>query len=218
MYTRLWSIGLLLSVMPLQAGSLEGMIEIKNKRGEKAGDCSQAVVFVENGATPLAAGTPGTHTVLLKERVFDPPILAIVQGSTVDFPNEDTILHNVFSLSKTKKFDLGLYKQGESKSVTFEGAGLVKAFCNIHADMVSHILILENKFFTQVSQQCSFAIPAPPDGKHTVSVWYALGKGSSTEVEVKAGQASGVKLAVVHKRDKQKKHKNKHGKSYKKAY
>src|SRR5256885_13468033 len=101
-----------------------------------------------------------------RENAFTPPVLPIMQGTTVEFPNDDPIFHNVFSLSKTKPFDLGLYKRGTNKSVTFDQPGLVKVYCNIHEKMIGYIAVLENPYFTLTDKEGKFKIADVPPGKH----------------------------------------------------
>ena len=201
------------------AAAITGTISIKDSDGKPTGDCTNAVVFLNSVPGASAAPAQSKPEVLLEDRKFKPSVAVVVKGQEIDFPNKDSILHNVFSLSKTKKFDLGLYKQGTSKKVTFDKSGLVKVFCNIHADMVGHVLVLDNAHFGKGKKDCTFSIPAPTDGEYDISAWYTLGKGSSQKVTVKGGKATApVTMAIVQKRKKFKKHKNKFGKTYKKAY
>ena len=74
-------------------------------------------------------------------------VVAITKGSTIDFPNNDPFFHNVFSLSSVDTFDLGRYKQGESRSTKFEKPGLVKVYCHIHSHMSASILVLDHPYF-----------------------------------------------------------------------
>lgn len=103
---------------------------------------------------------------------FEPSVLAIPVGTTVGFPNLDPVFHNVFSYSKTRRFDLGRYGQGKSKSVTFDEPGLVEVFCDVHSSMQAFILIVDSDFVTQPANDGSFVIDGVPEGKQTLVVWH----------------------------------------------
>lgn len=206
----------------LNAKALEGQIFITDKKGNATqGDCRKAVAFLNSDTYQDESPPPQDLQILMQNSSFVPDILVVKKGSKVTFPNEDSIQHNAFSLSKKKSFDLGLYGKGEKDSVVFDKTGLVKVFCNIHPEMVAHVLILENSHFARAKEDCSFSIKTPPDGKYELSVWYAFGKGSKTDIVVKGGlvtEPSAMKLKVKQSRRKFKPHRNKDGKRYKKTY
>lgn len=103
---------------------------------------------------------------------FVPHILAIVAGTTVDFPNNDLIFHNVFSLSKTKSFDLGRYAVGNSKSVRFDKPGIVRVFCDIHSHMSAYILVFSHRYFAITDEDGRYRLPPVPPGTYTVVAWH----------------------------------------------
>ena len=107
-----------------------------------------------------------------RSETFEPHVLPIVAGTTVDFPNQDPIFHNVFSVSPVKRFDLGKYPRGHSKQVTFRKAGLVQVFCDIHPSMACFILVLPNRAFARPKDDGSFALPKLPAGTYTVKAWH----------------------------------------------
>ncbi len=90
-------------------------------------------------------------------------MLAITRGSTVDFPNDDPIFHNVFSLSSAATFDLRRYPRGQSRSQTFAKAGIVKVYCNIHSHMSATILVMDNPYFTIPGLDGGFELPERAD-------------------------------------------------------
>jgi plastocyanin len=90
---------------------------------------------------------------------FIPHILPVLVGSTVHFPNNDKVDHNVFSMSRTKKFNLGSYKPGESKTVVFDKPGIVEMRCDVHAEMAAYILVLKNPYFAVSDKTGRFKIP-----------------------------------------------------------
>lgn len=130
-----------------------------------------AVVYLTGGAKATIV-PPAKHPEMVqKDQSFYPEVLPITVGTTVDFPNLDPVFHNVFSYSKAKKFDLGRYPKGHSKSVTFDTPGLVKVFCEIHSTMRAHILVLEQPYYAIVAPDGSFRIPDVPAGDYKLKVW-----------------------------------------------
>ena len=102
---------------------------------------------------------------------FVPHVLAIVAGTTVDFPNSDVTYHNVFSLSRTKSFDLGRYATGRSKSVRFDRPGIVRVFCEIHSHMSAFILVFAHRYFAVTQADGDYRIDHVPPGNYNVFVW-----------------------------------------------
>jgi plastocyanin len=107
-----------------------------------------------------------------KDEAFMPRVVPVSRGDAVDFPNLDPIYHNVFSLSPTKRFDLGKYRQGLSKAVVFDRAGLVKVYCDIHSNMEAFVLVLPNRAFVQPGADGAFALPDLPPGSYELRVWH----------------------------------------------
>jgi plastocyanin len=106
-----------------------------------------------------------------RDEAFVPYVLAVQAGSVVDFPNNDRTFHNVFSLSRTRRFDLGRYPQGQSKSVRFERAGIVRVFCDIHSHMSAWILVFAHRFFATTDAQGRYRIGGVPAGRYQLAVW-----------------------------------------------
>ena len=153
-------------------------------------------------------------------------MLPVVVGTTVDFPNEDTIYHNVFSLSKAKPFDLGIYEQGGNRAVTFDQPGLVKVYCNIHPNMVAYILVLANPYFTTTDQRGHFAIHDAPLGAAKVRSWYPFSREQAERKVIVAAQGiqdlnfnlvEGFRLEI-HEESVSIQHKNKLGQDYPDTY
>ena len=113
-----------------------------------------------------------TRKINQKGAMFSPRIMPIMVGTTVEWPNQDEIYHNVFSISDAKPFDLGLYKHPETKRVTFDQVGRVDAFCSIHKTMNCIVLVLENPFFAATDSKGSYSIPNVPAGAYKLKAWH----------------------------------------------
>jgi hypothetical protein len=113
-----------------------------------------------------------TYTMGTLRKQFVPRTLAITVGSKVRFPNEDPILHNAFSLSKDNGFDVGLYGEGEGKTVTFSHVGYVRVYCNVHHSMVGHILVLDTPYFAHPDATGAFRLDHLPAAEGDLVIWH----------------------------------------------
>ena len=127
------------------------------------------VAGVTNTPTKLSVDT---RRVNQKGAVFIPHVLPIMAGTTVEWPNNDDIFHNVFSMSESNPFDLDLYKNPTVKSWAFKNPGRVDVFCSIHANMNCVVLVLQNPYFTLVPQAGRFAITNVPPGTYRLKAWH----------------------------------------------
>jgi plastocyanin len=107
-----------------------------------------------------------------RNEAFVPQLLAIRTGTVVDFPNNDRTYHNVFSLSKTRPFDLGRYAAGRSKAIRFDRPGVIRVFCDIHSHMSAFILVFAHRFFSVTDDDGRYRIDSVPPGSYVVSVWH----------------------------------------------
>jgi plastocyanin len=136
------------------------------------GDRRRSVVFLETA--PRAAFEQRDEVrprMDQKNETFVPHVLAIVAGTTVEFPNNDRIYHNVFSLSRARSFDLGRYAAGKSKSVRFDRPGIVRVFCEIHSHMRAFILVFAHRYFAVTDDEGRFGIDNVPPGAYTLVAW-----------------------------------------------
>lgn len=161
------------------------------------------VVYIE-GPQASATAAPEkplqvvTQRVLQKGAVFSPHVLPLLVGTTVEWPNHDDILHNVFSVSESNPFDLGLYKNPKVEHWTFKKPGRVDVFCSIHTRMSCILLVLENPYFASTDEKGHYRITNVPAGKYTVKAWHERLPSKVQEVtvtsdgEVKADFALGI--------------------------
>ena len=136
------------------AGNIKGTVKVKGLR------TPENVLVYLTKAPPGAANLSKIKFVMDQRNLeFVPHVLPILVGATVDFPNNDKVNHNVFSMSRTKKFNLGSYPAGESKSVVFDKPGIVELRCDVHAEMAAYILVMKNPYFAVTDKQGHFEIP-----------------------------------------------------------
>jgi plastocyanin len=166
------ALGALLLAPALSAATLSGHVEIAeevNGSLTRLKDQSNAVIFV---AGFVETPDPARHSELIqKNKSFSERVLPITVGESVAFPNEDPIYHNVWSKSRARSFDLGLYKFPQSKEVQFPAPGLVTVFCNIHPQMISTILVLPNNKFVVTGPTGEYKVDGIPDGQFPVYAW-----------------------------------------------
>jgi plastocyanin len=137
-----------------------------------ATDRRRSVVYLDPAPTAAFESRDGARARMNQtNETFVPHVLAIVAGTTVDFPNNDEIYHNVFSLSRARRFDLGRYAAGRSKSVRFDTPGIVRVFCDIHAHMSAYILVFAHRYFAVTDDQGGYRIENVPPGAYTVVAW-----------------------------------------------
>jgi plastocyanin len=137
------------------------------------------VVYIQGkvGTNPVVAPTNpvvvNTSRVTQQGAMFSPHVLPVVAGTTVEWPNNDQIFHNVFSVSDAKQFDLGLYKGNPpEKRVTFDKAGRVDVFCSIHANMHCVVLVLENPYYALTDSRNHYSISNVPPGTYKLTAWH----------------------------------------------
>ena len=190
----------LLAFAIIAVGTSAGLTKTSNGRVKgaitvKGGSLKGAVVYLEN-----VPGTPPKQknaTIRQREKQFDPPLTIVVKGTTIDFPNEDKIFHNVFSVSRPARFDLGLYKSGTAKSVEFKRTGTVDVYCNIHPEMVAKVKVLDNAYYTITDDKGAFAIDGIPEGEYPIVAWLPSGDEAKGTVKIAGGVTAEVKLEVA---------------------
>lgn len=140
------------------------------------GALRDAVIWIEGAALPArGVDSPGaglTGQLAQKDQSFSPRVVPVVAGGTIDFPNRDAIYHNVFSVSPAKRFDLGKYGRGKSKSVRFDKPGVVKVYCDIHSNMEGFVIVVPNSWFARPAEDGSFFLPEVPAGSYRLVAWH----------------------------------------------
>lgn len=155
-----WLVVLCLAfAVPAPAGTVRGRVDVVEKGGKKASDVADAVLWVEG---PKVKPRPSSATVTMKGKAFEPRVAVVPVGGTVEFPNQDPIFHNVFSVSGENRFDLDLYKRPKSRAWTARYPGLVRVYCNIHPQMSAIVIVWDNPFWARVSADGRFTIPGVP--------------------------------------------------------
>jgi len=180
---------------PMQSSTLDPYAGTLNSGGVSGAGARDAgatprdvVIYLEGPNARIAPRrSPGKPVLRQINQAFEPHVLGVPVGATVDFPNGDLVYHNVFSYSKPKKFDLGYYGKGKSKTVTFDKPGVVQVFCDIHSTMSAYVLVVDSPFVTQPDAAGDYALKALPNGNYTLKVWHpSLGE-RSMKVSVNDG-------------------------------
>jgi plastocyanin len=151
-----------------------------------------AVVYVDDIVVP----THGTATMKQEGKQFLPPVLIVQKGTTVQFPNLDAFFHNVFSVTPDNSFDLGSYRQGETKGVTMSKPGVVNVYCNMHPQMVGHILVVPNGNYVHAGKDGFFRLSNVPAGHHRIVAWAPDSKPTVAEADVNETEAVTVELEL----------------------
>jgi plastocyanin len=175
------------------AGKISGTVNTQGLR-------TPANVLVYLAEAPPASGDLSRVKFVMDQRnlEFIPHVLPVLVGAAVEFPNNDQVEHNVFSLSRTKQLNLGSYKAGDSKTVVFDKPGMVELRCDVHAEMAAYILVMKNPYFALTDEKGRFEIPDSsylnqigltgtenlPPGEYFLKTWHEKLKTQSEAVVV----------------------------------
>ncbi|UCG14253.1 MAG: hypothetical protein JSU72_07275 [Deltaproteobacteria bacterium] len=177
------------------AGSIVGVVKPQGLRSPEG-----ILVYVAKAPAGPTDGSQAKFIMDQTQLAFIPHILPVLVDSKVEFPNNDKVAHNVFSLSRAKKFNLGSYQPGEAKTVQFDQPGVVDLRCDVHQEMNAYILVLNNPYFALTDKEGRFTIPdqsylgahdvkdVPPlsPGKYLVKTWHEKLKTAKKKIEISA--------------------------------
>jgi plastocyanin len=220
-------IGLLMPVASHgQSVTVTGSVEITKVRSQQKNTGNGDVVVwltplpsaVATGSSPVMPAKK-RFTLLQKNKTFTPHVLVVTVGADVDFPNRDPFFHNAFSLYEGKRFDLGLYESGSTRSSRFDRPGISYLFCNIHPEMSAVIIALDTPYYATSDKAGDLSIPSVPAGRYTLHVWREgtspdTLKGLTRPVLVSTDSTSIGKLVVPNNASFPLTHKNKYGHDY----
>ncbi len=200
--------------LQVKTGTLEGTVELHNatslvrrEPGTRYGNSmtnmpemprhinenENVVIYLEGkGLRPEDVSQPQRETMNQKNATFIPHVLPVLKGDIVDFVNEDNTYHDVFSLSPTKKFNIGRRPTGEVVPVKFDKTGVAEIFCDIHSYMSAFIVVLDNPFFTKPDAHGFFRIENVPPGTYTMKVWHERLRSEDETVTITAGNTTTV--------------------------
>jgi plastocyanin len=201
--------GLLLFALHVAAGDISGRALVTKRLSKKAlspivynlrgaaapvspleaepvNEFDRMVVILEpgNAGAKIPSKPPVTEVLKQQGSKFEPEMVVVPVGSTVEFPNADPIFHNVFSLSKARPFDLGYYPRGQSRNVKFNNPGVVQVYCHIHSNMYAAIVVTASPWFEKPSSEGSFSFSNVPPGHYRLTAWHKVAGLHKVEIEV----------------------------------
>lgn len=191
----------------VSAGTIEGRVVMREQKSGLAraaylaGGVARRVeplpaVAMLSGRIPGDGAAARDIRIVQRDTAFVPGIVVVTQGTAVAFPNEDPFFHNVFSYSRPRRFDLGRYPRGESKTVRFDSPGVIKIFCEIHNWMRGAIVVTENPFHSLVADDGSFTIRGVPPGRYKLRVWHFDRGEKTVDVVVPDGATARVDVSL----------------------
>jgi plastocyanin len=197
----------------VHAAPVTGRISFLTKRGQKPVVTETLVWLEPTGRTARRTGAAFTMTT--RSKTFLPHVLAVPAGSTISFPNEDPISHNLFSLTPGYTFDLGLYRRGPGKTQKFETPGIVNVYCNIHPNMSAVVHVMNTPWYGFADARGGFSFDVPA-GKYRLVAWNELGGSVTSDLDVRAdGRIEGETVLTIDSRNfRFVQHMNKNGQAY----
>ena len=206
---------MVLIILPCQAFTISGVISLTDKQGNTIDERHNIVIFIE-GEFSAAESSTQIQKLSHKGKAFSPRVMTLSKGDSIDFLNDDNIFHNVFSVSRIQPFDLGIYPSGTSKLKSFDQPGMVRLYCNIHPNMISHVLVLNNKFHTKTDEKGYFSIEDIPAGNYKLRIWHEFSEEYKQPLNLTRNQ-NNLKIHIQETKAFIQ-HKNKFGKTYRAKY
>lgn len=206
---------LLMQALPLRATDVSAHLLTKTNRSN---ELPAAVIWLkpihDSSSTSV---TPGHFTLTQRNKTFLPHLLVVPVGSSVTFPNDDPFFHNVFSLFDGRRFDLGLYEAGSSRSVVFSREGVSYIFCNIHSEMSAVIIALKTPLYSIANPKGVFQIAGVPEGDYDLHIWIEGQRQNALDKETRRIHVSGDRQnlgEISSDQPEREPHRNKFGKPY----
>jgi plastocyanin len=196
----------------LDAATVAGRVNFVTKRGQHP-VVEETLVWLEPAAR-IAPRKAATFTMTTRGKTLLPHVLVVPLGSTVQFPNDDPIAHNLFSLSSGNNFDLGLYRRGTGKSFTFRTPGAVNVYCNVHPTMSSVIYVMSSPHFAFSDASGNFSLSDVAPGSYTLVAWNEQGGMSQSKLDVPAAGARNAAITIDSSVYRATTHLNKENKPY----
>lgn len=204
-----------LAALPLAAANVSGKVTFVTKRGQNP-VATETLVWAEPVPARTVRMAPTTYNITTRNKTLIPHVLAIPIGSTVTFPNEDPISHNLFSVSSSNAFDLGLYRKGAGKSQKFDAPGVVNVYCNVHPNMSAVIHVMSTPYFAFADATGTFTLSNLPAGKYKLVAWNEQGGQSDVVIDASSISASPALAITLDSRSyRATQHLDKTGKPYK---
>ena len=164
----------MLLTVPAYAGNVSGKIRLANvstaAANQAAGEKENVVIWLEGEHET----TPPETTIKISQHSlqFSPEFAIAVRGQKIEMPNDDDVVHNVYSFTGQNQFNLGLYAKGESRTVVFDQTGIVDVFCSIHHQMHARVFVVPTKYFANGMPGHSFTLADVPPGKYVLKAWH----------------------------------------------
>lgn len=206
-----------------QVEIVRGKAEKSGKKAAAAGgsEPSDVVVWLtpRNGASAAPGSSEGHPQLVQQNKQFEPRLLVVKVGTQVQFPNKDHFFHNVFSLYDGKRFDLGFYEAGTSRTVRFDRLGVSYLFCNIHPEMSATVVAVDTQYFGVSDRAGRIVIAGVPDGSYVLHVWWERSlpeelKGLERTVNISSSERALGAVRAVENPKFTLAHKNKYGQDY----
>lgn len=211
-------------------GLVSAEVQVMQRKGtndssaEIRKDASNVAVWLvplDTEAQAAAATAPPRPApqLLQRNKTFHPHVLVVEVGTVVEFPNKDPFFHNIFSLFDGKRFDLGLYESGSTRTVRFDRSGVSFLFCNIHAEMSAVVIAVETPYFALSDPAGRIGIIDVPAGRYEMHVWYERSlpddlKPLTREIDVTATGRPLGQIRIAEDPHFTPEHKNKYGEDY----
>ena len=197
-------------------GAVSGQVNLLERDGEQPDDLADVIVWLEPAGNTRGGRTlPATATIQLQGRQFSPRVRAVTEGSKVEFPNQDSFSHNVFSKTPDGAFDTGVFPRGRTRDQTFKEAGVFPIYCNIHPRMTGYVVVLKSPWYAQAGDDGRFSVTGVPAGSYVMHVWHDRVATETTKAIVVGASGMGVGRVELDVRGyRYVQHKNKFGQEY----